>query len=33
MALVNVETGEALDFGIELSYYSGVEDGEAWSEG
>lgn len=33
LALVNVETGTALDFGLELSYYSGVEDGEAWSEG
>ena len=33
MALVNVETGEALDFGLELSYYAGVEDGEAWTEG
>lgn len=33
MALVNVETGTALDFGTELSYYSGVEDGERWSEG
>jgi predicted RNA-binding Zn-ribbon protein involved in translation (DUF1610 family) len=33
MALVNLETGEALDFGIELSYYAGVEDGEQWSEG
>jgi hypothetical protein len=33
MALVNVDTGEALDFGLELSHYSGVEDGEAWSEG
>jgi hypothetical protein len=33
VALVDVNTGTALDFGLELSYYSGVEDGEAWSEG
>lgn len=33
IALVNVETGTALDFGTELSFYSGVEDGERWSEG
>ena len=33
LALVNLETGEALDFGLELSYYAGVEDGEAWTEG
>jgi hypothetical protein len=33
MALINEETGTAYDFGRELSYYSGVEGGEAWSEG
>ena len=33
MALVNVETGEGLDFGLELSFYAGVEDGEAWVGG
>ncbi|MBL8139622.1 MAG: DUF4178 domain-containing protein [Acidobacteria bacterium] len=32
MALVNVDTGTAIDFGAELSFYSGVEDGEAWAE-
>ena len=32
MALVNVETGTAIDFGAELSFYTGVEDGEAWTE-
>lgn len=33
IALVNVETGSALDSGLELSYYAGVEDGERWTEG
>lgn len=33
LALVNVDTGTALDFGAELSYYAGVEDGEQWTEG
>ena len=33
MALINEETGTAYDFGRELSYYSGVEGGESWSEG
>ena len=32
-ALINEETGEARDFGREISYYHGVEDGESWSEG
>lgn len=32
MALVNVETGTAIDFGAELSFYSGTEDGESWTE-
>ena len=33
MALINSQTGEALDFGREVSYYHGIDDGEAWSEG
>lgn len=33
MALINADTDEALDFGVELSYYHGHEDGESWSEG
>jgi hypothetical protein len=33
MALINEDTGTAYDFGREISYYSGVEGGEAWSEG
>lgn len=33
MALINEETGNAYDFGRELSYYSGVDGGESWSEG
>lgn len=33
LALIDEETGRAYDFGRELSYYSGVDDGEAWSEG
>ena len=33
MALIDADTDRALDFGRELSYYSGVDDGEAWSEG
>lgn len=32
-ALVNEETGQAYDFGREISYYRGYEDGESWSEG
>lgn len=31
-ALINVDTGQAWDFGREVSYYSGYDDG-AWSEG
>jgi hypothetical protein len=31
--LINDETGLVQSFPIEMSYYSGVEDGEAWSEG
>ncbi|MDX6768746.1 MAG: DUF4178 domain-containing protein [Elusimicrobiota bacterium] len=33
MTLINADTDEALDFGVELSYYHGVDDGEAWTEG
>ena len=33
MTLINAETDEALDFGVEASYYHGVDDGESWSEG
>lgn len=33
MALINADTDVALDFGEDVSAYSGVEDGEAWSEG
>ena len=32
-ALVNLASGTASDFGREVSYYEGVEDGEAWHEG
>lgn len=32
-ALVNDETGQAYDFGREVSYYHGYDDGESWSEG
>jgi hypothetical protein len=32
-ALVNDETGQTFDFGREVSYYHGYEDGESWSEG
>ena len=31
--LVNADTGESWQAGRELSFYSGVEDGERWSEG
>ena len=31
--LINDETGDTLDFGREVSYYHGVEDGETWTEG
>jgi len=33
MALIDADTDKALDFGREVSYYHGVDDGEAWSEG
>jgi hypothetical protein len=33
MALIDADTDRALDFGRELSFYSGVDDGESWSEG
>jgi hypothetical protein len=31
--LINAETGEAYDFGREVSYYSGVDSDGSWSEG
>jgi hypothetical protein len=31
--LINEETGLVQSFGLPLEYYSGVEDGESWSEG
>lgn len=31
--LVNVATEEAVGFGVEVSYYHGVDGGESWSEG
>jgi Zn-finger nucleic acid-binding protein len=33
VALIDSDTDRAFDFGQELSYYHGVEDGESWSEG
>lgn len=33
MALINEETGNAYDFGREISYYFGVDGGESWTEG
>jgi len=33
MALIDADTDRALDFGRDLSYYHGYEDGESWSEG
>lgn len=33
IALINEDTGEAFDFGKDVSYYAGVDDGESWSEG
>ena len=33
MALINEETNVAYDFGREISFYAGVEDGETWTEG
>jgi hypothetical protein len=32
-ALVNQDTGELAPFSVEVGFYSGVEDGERWSEG
>ena len=31
--LINDQTGETYDFGREISFYRGYEDGESWSEG
>ena len=33
LALIEADTDKAYDFGAELEYYQGVEDGESWSEG
>jgi len=33
VALINADTDVAYDFGDEIEYYHGVDDGEAWSEG
>ena len=33
LTLIEAETDKAYDFGREISYYHGVEDGENWSEG
>ena len=33
MALINLDSGQAYDFGREVSYYHGVDGGESWSEG
>lgn len=33
MALINESTGQAFDFGRQISYYHGVDEGESWSEG
>ncbi len=33
IALINLDSGEAWNVDTELSYYSGVEGGESWSEG
>lgn len=32
-SLVNEETGQTFDFGRDVSYYHGIEDGESWTEG
>ncbi|MFN0105438.1 MAG: DUF4178 domain-containing protein [Bryobacteraceae bacterium] len=32
MALINEQTGQAFDFGRQISSYHGVDDGESWSE-
>jgi hypothetical protein len=33
LALINVETGDAFDFGREVSYYSGTDSDGSWTEG
>ena len=33
VSLINDDTGDAHDVGIETSWYHGVEDGESWTEG
>ena len=33
LALINLDSGQAYDFGREVSYYHGVDGGESWSEG
>jgi len=33
MALINLDSGQAYDFGREVSYYHGVDGGDSWSEG
>ena len=33
LALIDADTDKAIDFGREISYYHGYEDGESWSEG
>ncbi|MFN8005476.1 MAG: DUF4178 domain-containing protein [Terriglobia bacterium] len=33
LALINEETGNAYDFGREISYYHGFDGGESWKEG
>lgn len=32
MALINEQTGQAYDFGRQISYYHGVDGGESWTE-
>ncbi|HEY7288665.1 MAG TPA: DUF4178 domain-containing protein [Vicinamibacterales bacterium] len=32
-SLINDETGQTFDFGREVSYYHGYDDGESWTEG
>jgi hypothetical protein len=32
MALINEQTGQAFDFGRQISYYYGVDEGETWTE-
>ena len=32
MALINEQTGQAFDFGRQISYYHGVDGGESWTE-